>query len=330
MGEMRHEEAVEVLAAWVVDGCSAEESARVAGHVAECPECAAEAERYRRATGRLAAGASVQPPAGLRDAVLGAARSRRAPGTAVNAAAPALVPYAAQVTAMDDLLAGLSATEWGAPTDGHGAVWQVLAHLVRNDTALAADLGAARPRDVLAPVRAGPELRERWRGQAKAILRRVPELADPSGTEVRLVGARPARGPVRTALVQRMFETWIHADDIRAATGRPYEAPPGDDLHTIATLGSAALTPALAATGHDRPGRTLRLVLTGPGGGEWHVPLSPNTEPGPADVTITAGTEDFCRLLANRQSPSTFRHTAEGDAGVLADVLTIAATLGCE
>jgi hypothetical protein len=38
---------------------------------------------------------------------------------------------------------------------------------------------------------------------------------------VRLADPRLPRQPLRTALVQRLFETWIHTDDVRGLLGSP-------------------------------------------------------------------------------------------------------------
>jgi RNA polymerase sigma factor (sigma-70 family) len=59
--------------------------------------------------------------------------------------------------------------------------------------------------------------------------------------EVRLAGTRPVRDTARSALVQRAFETWIHADDIRTALGRAAEPPSPHHLRLIADLGASLL-----------------------------------------------------------------------------------------
>ena len=132
------------------------------------------------------------------------------------------------------------------------------------------------------------------------------------------------------ALVQRGFETWIHADDIRTAMGRSTEPPPPDQLKLIAGLGASLLPRALRAAGRSHPGHTARLILTGTASGEWSIPLDPETTPGPPAITVRADTEGFCRLLANRHDPRTFPHQAEGDPALVADLLYVTATLGCD
>ncbi|MBO0870188.1 MAG: zf-HC2 domain-containing protein, partial [Micromonosporaceae bacterium] len=61
-----HTEMLELLGAWALDACEAEESAAVEAHLAGCEMCAAEARRLRSAAGWLAADQPAAPPAQLR------------------------------------------------------------------------------------------------------------------------------------------------------------------------------------------------------------------------------------------------------------------------
>uniref|UniRef100_UPI00397CBC6F zf-HC2 domain-containing protein n=1 Tax=Salmonella sp. SAL4357 TaxID=3159878 RepID=UPI00397CBC6F len=67
----------ELLGAWALDACSAEEAATVEGHLAGCPACTAEADRLGRAVTGLATTVALPPPARLRGAILAAAVARR-------------------------------------------------------------------------------------------------------------------------------------------------------------------------------------------------------------------------------------------------------------
>jgi hypothetical protein len=59
------------------------------------------------------------------------------------------------------------------------------------------------------------------------------------------------------------------------------------------------------ALGKIEPGQhTARLVLTGPGGGVWNQPLQLGDEAGEPSVTIIADALDFCRLAAQRITPT--------------------------
>ncbi|MEW2359364.1 hypothetical protein AB0881_36780, partial [Spirillospora sp. NPDC029432] len=168
--------------------------------------------------------------------------------------------------------------------------------------------------------------------QADALVRGVAADAGLLERETSLAGAVPVPAAARTALVQRAFETWTHADDIRAVVGRPPEPPPGGHLRLIVEMAVPLLPRALRAIGRARPGRTARLRLTGAVSGEWAVPLAPGAaaDAGRPDVTVVADAEEFCRLLANRRRPEAFPHVADGDPALAGDLLHAAATLGCD
>jgi uncharacterized protein (TIGR03083 family) len=336
MSEKGHPDVDRALAAWALDACPPDEAARIAEHVASCTGCAAEAGRMRRTAALLAAVTETAPPPELRDSVLAAARRRRRPSVAVGLSPGLTGAYARQVALMDDLLAALTSADWRAPVAGrYDSVRQLLRHLAGNDAAFAGDLGLRRSGTsrTAADLRTEPgtDLRGAWHAQAEAVVRGVSADTRLLEREAALAGKRPARAPARTGLVQRTFETWVHADDIRAATGRPTEPPPGEHLRLIVEMAVPMLPRALRETGRAHPGRTARLVLTGPGEGAWLIPLAPGpTAVGTPDVTVTAGAEEFCRLLANRLRPATFPHLADGDAALASDLLRTAATLGCD
>ncbi|MFI6326356.1 hypothetical protein ACIBG8_53170 [Nonomuraea sp. NPDC050556] len=277
-------------------------------HVASCQECGAALALL--GTGDPAA----QPPPRLRDAVLSKARRTRQEAAAQVAALA--VPYAAQVALMEELLDGLSHDQWEAPVVKHGTVRGMIGHLAENDARAAHFMGVST---------ALPERAEtRWRRQATGLLERVSVNAEPLlAVEMALAGRRPVRGTLRQALIQRTFETWTHADDIRTALGRPSAVPPGETLNLIASFGLALLPKAM-----PRRDVVATVVLTGPGGGSWTLPLSPApTRPG---VLVSANVVDFCRLLAGRWSPDTFPYAAEGDPALARELIAAASTLGCD
>ncbi|NRQ37556.1 maleylpyruvate isomerase family mycothiol-dependent enzyme [Nonomuraea sp. NN258] len=279
-------------------------------HVASCPECGAAMALLDRREPEHA------PPPTLRDAVLSKARRRRAPAGASTAAVA--IPYAEQVALMDDLLAELSEPQWAAPVDRHGDVRGLIEHLSGNDATVARLLGVPAP---------GPAATQRgWREQAGSLLERLSASTDVLlGVEVQLAGRRPARAPLRQAMVQRTFETWTHADDIRAATGRPKAPPRGEHVRMIAEFGLALLPRALRG---PRREVSATFVLTGPGGGTWTIPLSPTSDR--VTVLVSAEAVAFCALLANRWPPDTFPYAAEGDPALARELVHAAATLGCD
>jgi len=149
---------------------------------------------------------------------------------------------------------------------------------------------------------------------------------------VRLAGrGEPRPAPLRDALVQRAFETWIHRDDIARLVGRPPSPPPPEQVRRIAALAVRSLPGALRAHRVWAPGRAVRVVLSGPGGGEWAVPLG--HEPAEASrmaATIATDAVEFCLLVAHRRGVDELPHAVTGEPALAARVLAVAATLGCD
>lgn len=279
-------------------------------HVVSCPDCSAAIALLDEPE------AALQPPPSLRESVLSMARHRRSP--AVIGVASVAVPYAEQVALMDDLLAELSVPQWETPIAKHGTVRGLVEHLTANDATVAGFMG-------LPGAPAAPAHR-RWREQAGSLLERVSAGSEVLlGVEVSLAGVRPARAPLRQAMIQRTFETWTHADDIRAATGRARAEPRPEHVHMIAEFGLALLPRAMKGPRRDV---SATVVLTGPGGGTWTIPLSPTS--GHVAVLISADAVGFCRLLGNRLPPGSFPYAAEGDPILARDMIRAAATLGCD
>jgi uncharacterized protein (TIGR03083 family) len=231
-------------------------------------------------------------------------------------------------------------------------VQDLVAHLIATDELLVAQLGtggAETPEDPAEldgrlPARRSaasigehrgrpPErTREAWRAQADRLLRDA--RSNTPGTldrQVRLADPRLPRQPLRTALVQRLFETWIHADDIRTLLGSPPAPPSERQVALIAAFGVRLLPAALQLAGADLPSRSARLVLVGPGGGDWTI--SPTVQDAPArtpDATVTMDAVEFCYLLGNRRDPDSVPHQVEGDPAVAATLLRAVTTLGCD
>jgi uncharacterized protein (TIGR03083 family) len=332
--EAEHPRVFELLGAWALGATDGRETDEVRAHLDGCPVCGAEAARLEQAAAWLGAAEELSPPAGLRDTVLAAARARRRPAPAAQAApaataAEATAPYAAAVAELDELLGELAPEQWEARVVHGWRVPELVAHLAANDATLAAELGIA-PAAAAEPARPAAA-RAAWRAQADAVLRLVGGGgAAVLHRSVRLVGPWEPGHPLPQALDQRAFETWIHAEDIRAATGRPAVPPDPGRVGRILALAVRLLPAALALLGLEHPGRTARLVLSGPGGGRWSVPLSPRGGPGEPDVTIGAEAAEFCYLIGNRRSAASLRHTVEGDRALAADLLRAATRLGCD
>jgi uncharacterized protein (TIGR03083 family) len=312
----------ELLEAFAFGDCPAPAARQVREHVATCERCAALTAHAAQAAGWLAVTHTAAPPAALRGRVLAAARAARPPAPASVTAASE--PYAVQVAEMSSLLGGLSAEQWQTPVPGGRSVRDLVLHLAGNDRMVSTDLGD----------RPGPpagEPAQVWRDGSDRLLRTVGS-AGALSTPVRLAGKSPTpvRRPLREALVQRAFETWIHGDDIRTAIDLPTVPPAGDHLARIVSFALALLPGAMEAAGRAHPGRAVRLELTGPGGAGHLTPLSSRG----GDPEVTAGVrlpaERFGRLLAGRVPVTATVAEITGDRAAALDMLAVAATLGCD
>jgi uncharacterized protein (TIGR03083 family) len=343
-----HTAVTELLGAWALDACSVEETATVEDHLAGCPDCAAEADRLGRAAAGLATTVAVAPPPRLRGAVLAAAVARRpAAGEEVGSG------YASWVERFDSLLESLTPAQWRQRVVHDLTVQDLVAHLIATDELLAAQLGAAgaeAPEDpaeldgtlparrsaaAIGEHRGQPPERTRaaWRAQADRLLRDAgSDIPGSLDRQVRLADPRLPLQPLRTALVQRLFETWIHTDDVRALLGSPPDPPNERQVAQIVAFGVRLLPAALRLAGADRPSRSARLVLEGPAGGDWTIsPAGQEAGARPApDATITMDAVEFCYLLGNRRDPDSVPHRVEGDPAVAATLLRAATTLGCD
>ena len=166
-----------------------------------------------------------------------------------------------------------------------------------------------------------------WRRAADRILDRV-RSADP-GTRLALHGMRLSQA---TLLVVRAFELWTHENDIRRAAGQPPSVPDPSTLRLMTDLATRLLPHAAAGAGLSSR-VDVRLVLTGPGGGTWDLAVggeSPAPAPAPAAVSIVTDAVGFCRLAANRITPSDLETRVTGDHGQATAVLAAASTLALD
>jgi uncharacterized protein (TIGR03083 family) len=249
------------------------------------------------------------------------------------------------------LLGSLTPAQWRERVTHELTVQDLVAHLIATDELLVAQLGAGRGEapedpaelDGMLPARRSaasigehrgrpPErTRAAWRTQADRLLRHA-RSGTPGALDrpVRLADPRLPRRPLRTALVQRLFETWIHTDDVRTLLGSPPAPPSERQVALIVAFGVDLLPAALRLGGADRPPRSARLVLVGPGGGDWTISPAVQAPARPPDVTVTMDTVEFCYLLGNRRDPDAVPHRAEGDPAVAATLLRAVTTLGCD
>jgi uncharacterized protein (TIGR03083 family) len=288
---------------------------------------------------------AVPPPARLRGAILAAAVARR-PAAGEEASSG----YATWVDRFDTVLESLTPAQWRERVVHDWTVQDLVAHLTATDELLAAQLDSAddetledhaeldgglparRTAAAIGEHRGRPPGRTRaaWRAQADRLLHDVGE----PGTldrQVLLADPRLPRQPLRTALVQRLFETWIHTDDLRSVLGGPPAVPDERHVALIVGFGVHLLPAALRLAGADRRPRSARLVLVGPAGGDWIISPAVQRAPArPPDATVTMDAVEFCYLLGNRRDPDSVPHRVEGDPAVAAILLRAATTLGCD
>ncbi|GIH26843.1 TIGR03084 family protein [Acrocarpospora phusangensis] len=267
--------------------------------------------------------------------LLAAAGSRRRPAASVPAWAS---PYAGRVAAMDALLA--SAERWDQVVVEGWTLQELVAHLAAKDGLLADAIGApvlgppigvnealARTHELqdFERQRTPEQTRHSWRDQADAICAHLPGV-DPD--QVVAPGGTPFA--IRDHLLARMLETWIHTDDAANLNGLRLPHPVAEHIHPTADFCARLVPWTMLLTGFDATSRTVRLTLTGPGGGDWHVPLDVSHVAAPyrgesADVTLTCDVVGFCFLLGGRGDGFTW--DVEGDQSLAADLFTAAPAL---
>lgn len=213
---------------------------------------------------------------------------------------------AAEHLALDEMVAGLDATQWLRPTPAEG--WTIadsISHLAFFDRTarlaltdpegFAAHLGemasqAGTEPDV-ALGRAGDSaaLLERWR-EGRSELLDAARHADPA---VRVPWYGPAMS-FASFVSARLMETWAHGQDVADALGRPPVAT--DRLRHIMHLGVGARAYSFRVRGLQDPGDPVRVEATPPDGG-------PPWTWGPADVVdvVRGPALDLALVLTQRR-----------------------------
>lgn len=258
-------------------------------------------------------------PRGLRSSILTAALETRPAGYPdPEALPPQAAPYGLEVRKLDELLRDATADQWDTTVVDGMTAQQLVDHLAGHDRWLAGSLRLDLPH---AETRGStPERTYRvWREQAFALLRHA--VFTPLTERVELAGLAM---PAGRAYLNRAFETWIHADDIRLATGRPAVPPPATHLRDLADLHIRSLPTALRLSGRDHPGQDARIRLTGTVIEEWVIPMSREKSAGAErpSVCVTADALEFCYLAANRRTPESMRLSVSGDSTAAADLMT--------
>jgi uncharacterized protein (TIGR03083 family) len=182
--------------------------------------------------------------------------------------------------------------------------------------------------------RSPAQTRAEWRAAADETLRLAGASGTPGapGALDAMAGLHGMELPVSALLVVRAFELWTHENDIRAVAGLAPSVPDPATLRLMTTL-VAGLLPRGAELAGVREPVDVRLVLTGPGGGTWDVPVGVRpgeTEGGPGRVSIVADAVAFCRLAGGRLAPADLGAHVTGDAGSAARILAAAAALALD
>src|SRR5436190_10486220 len=311
-----HSEIEDLLGAYVLDACEPDEMAAVEAHLAECDRCAAEVADFRNVVELLGAVEAEPPPAHVEAALLAAAT--RPPEPAAGA-------YREAIERLGRLATELTDEEWLRPASPNGwSCRDLVAHLAAIDSLLVTTLGhdAVTPEietDFLERSVAGIErnraaeaapgaVAHEWRAVTSALAEHDGPLDD----QFNWFGLPlEARG----ILITRAFETWLHTDDIRVATGRPRQAPTPSTLGLMSDVAVHLLPVSLGAMGVDIGHAVARVNLTGEGGGTWDLVLGDaDFAPGGVpDVIVTADTVEFCRMAGGRSTPARLRAEIEGD-----------------
>ncbi|NAS21690.1 hypothetical protein GT755_08325 [Herbidospora sp. NEAU-GS84] len=279
--------------------------------------------------------APVAPPPGGRARLLATAAARRRPAADCVSWAR---PYAGRVAAMDAVFA--SATAWDVEIVEGWHLQELLGHLTAKDGLVAAAVGApvhgppitddeamARTAALHAHERSRSllETRRSWRDQADALCHALAG-ADPA----RVITAGGLRLPVGDQILGRALETWIHTHDTAVSEGLNLPRPTAAELRPMADLCARLLPMTALLSGLDAGDRSVRLTLTGDGGGDWHIPLLPTKraagyEGQEVALSIRADAAEYCFVLGGRGAGHEWE--AEGDPALAADLRAAAPVL---
>jgi uncharacterized protein (TIGR03083 family) len=277
-------------------------------------------------------------PVGLRGRVLTASRQARAVGHCVPES-PQITPAEAfrrSADALYTMLCGLGDDDWRTPVLRDLDVQCLVGHLIGVEAdvfrGLSGDPAVSEVDHVestqAAAIRQGGrspvQTRLEWRDTVDRTLGLVHEI-DALDVQVAVHGMRL---PLGALLVVRAFELWIHDNDIRRATGLPPSVPDPSTLSQMTGL-AAELLPHSAARLGQPQSLTMRLVLTGPGGGTWDIAIG-DDPPHPPALHLVADAVGFCQLAANRITPAQLQPHITGDPVVAAEMMTAVAALALD
>jgi uncharacterized protein (TIGR03083 family) len=281
---------------------------------------------------------AIAPPPDLRAQVLEASRRGRTPGRPAPDV-PDISPvdaFSRRGHAFYTTLSGLDDGQWHRPALRDLDVQGLVGHLtgVEEDmqrgldgdpeVARAEHVASTQPAALRQAGRPPAQTHAEYGQAARQTLARVRDAGDFDA--IATVYGLPL--PLGVWLVVRAFELWTHENDIRRAAGLPASIPDPATLRLMTDLVAGVLPLATAGAGLDQA-ISLRLVLTGPGGGAWDVPVG-GPAPDAAPMRIVTNAVGFCRLAANRCAPADLDLHLTGDPEQAALVLAAATTLGLD
>jgi uncharacterized protein (TIGR03083 family) len=328
--ELSDAEVEELLGAYALHALDADELAAVEAVLLRRPDLAREADRLSSVAAWLGATEATEPPRRMRDHVLVAARARRR-----GVADPVVDVYLSHSERFERAIADLPDDALDVVTPNGLTATQLVVHMAAQESLLAQHLGTPTVDDLdeeeivartyaLLPRFAGRELDDAvtlWRDSVEA--NRAWAVANPDRTAI-------WRGLGLTrddTLLVRAFEAWVHTDDLCRAAGRAPSRPEVRHLALMSDLARRVLPLSLAVAGREHEGRTARLVLTGPGGGDWLVPMGAGDPAAHPDVTVTVDVVEWCRLVGDRVTPDALPAVVDGDVALGRDLVAAAPAL---
>jgi uncharacterized protein (TIGR03084 family) len=237
-----------------------------------------------------------------------------------------LADLAAESSAVDDLVSGLSDEDWATGTPAAG--WTIahqIAHLAWTDRA--AHLAATSPEGFAAELVKAADNAERyvdsgaeegaalppaellasWRSVRAALAKALRDL--PPGTKTPWYGPPMSAASVATG---RLMETWAHGQDIADALG--VRTDPTARLRHIAHLGVRTRAYGYLVHGQQTPDDEVRVELAAPDGSIW------TWGPAGAESRVTGPALDFCLLVTQRRNRADLALRATGSADQWLDV----------
>ena len=228
----------------------------------------------------------------------------------MSALAELIADLEAEQRQLDEIVAGLRASQWDSLTPSPGwTVTDQIGHLCYFDGAAAAAIAdpgafAGMASDLMEAGRGGPDgvddftlgsfraldpagRLEAWRRNRRALA----EAAAGLGERDRVSWYGPSMG-AKSFVTARLMEVWAHGADVCDAVGA--RRPPTDRLRHIAHLGYVTRGWSYANRGLEPPAGDVRVELAAPSGGMW-------TRGNDDGDSVRGPAVDFCLVVTQRR-----------------------------